>query len=76
MDVTQERSIIREILYDWNIVNSEKYGMVLNPTGWDISSYPDMGNHPQKILNKQILDKADILIGVFWTRIGTKTVSY
>jgi hypothetical protein len=32
-----------------------------------------MGNRPQAIINKQILKDADLLIGVFWTRLGTAT---
>src|SRR6202012_1933626 len=35
-----------------------------------------MGGHPQQILNEQILSKADLLVGVFWTRVGTKTPQY
>jgi hypothetical protein len=32
-----------------------------------------MGDRPQAILNKQVLERADLLIGIFWTRIGTPT---
>lgn len=34
-----------------------------------------MGDHPQAIINRQIVDKSDILVGVFWTRLGTPTES-
>ena len=32
-----------------------------------------MGERAQEIINKQLLRDADILVGVFWTRIGTPT---
>jgi len=32
-----------------------------------------MGYGPQEILNEQILKMSDLLIGVFWTRLGTPT---
>ena len=32
-----------------------------------------MGDRSQDIINKQILEKSDLLIGIFWTRIGTPT---
>lgn len=75
-DVINEREIIRHIIYVWNTVHSSSKGLVLQPSGWEINSYPQMGGHPQAILNKQLLDNADIIIGVFWTRLGTKTEEY
>jgi hypothetical protein len=35
-----------------------------------------MGAPPQEVLDQQILDDADILIGIFGTRIGTPTEEY
>jgi hypothetical protein len=32
-----------------------------------------MGNHPQDIIYKRVLDGCDLLVGIFWTRIGTPT---
>jgi len=75
-DIHKERDIIREVLAKWNDVNSESRGIVLLPVGWETHSTPEMGDHPQKILNKQILKDCDLLVGVFWTRIGTSTGDY
>ena len=44
--------------------------------GWETNTTPSMGAHPQEIINKQLLEDADILIGVFWTRLGTSTTNY
>jgi hypothetical protein len=35
-----------------------------------------MGAHPQKILNENLLRDADILVGIFGTRIGTATTDF
>ena len=75
-DVARERTIIRETVYEWNIIHSEKRKIVLLPIGWETHSVPAMGDRPQALLNKQILSKCDILVGVFWTRIGTSTGAY
>jgi hypothetical protein len=72
-DITDERKIAYNVVLDWNTINSDKNGIVLNPIGWDINLYPETGEHPQDIINRQLLEKADILIGIFWTRIGTPT---
>jgi hypothetical protein len=75
-DVPNERNIIRDVVYEWNIVHSIQRNIVLLPIGWETHSTPEMGEHPQKIIDKQILDKGDLLVGVFWTRIGTSTGEY
>lgn len=75
-DVASERSITRDVIYEWNAVHSKARNIVLLPIGWESHSSPEMGNSPQEIINNQILDKCDFLIGVFWTRIGTPTNDY
>jgi hypothetical protein len=75
-DVASERNIIREMIYEWNAVHSRTRKIVLLPVGWESHSSPEMGNRPQEIINNQILDKCDLLVGVFWTRIGTSTGKY
>src|SRR5947207_5128394 len=72
-DVEVERSIVREVVSDWNAANSAARGIVLQPMGWDTHSAPDMGDRPQSIINKQVLHNADLLVAVFWTRLGTPT---
>ncbi|MGE4473082.1 hypothetical protein [uncultured Sulfuricurvum sp.] len=75
-DVASERSIIRDVIYEWNVVHSASRNIVLLPIGWESHSSPEMGSSPQQIINNQILDKCDFLVGVFWTRIGTPTNNY
>ena len=75
-DVPGERSIIREVLSEWNTVNSDTRKIVLLPVAWETHTSPTMGDRPQTIINKQILEGSDLLVGVFWTRIGTATDEY
>ena len=63
-DVASERSIIRDVIYEWNAVHSKSRSIVLLPIGWESHSSPEMGESPQEIINNQILDKCDLLIGV------------
>lgn len=72
-DVAQERKIVKEVIYQWNSANSANRGIVLLPIGWESNSSPDMGDRAQEIINRQVLSKCDLLVGVFWTRIGTST---
>lgn len=72
-DVTEERKSLRDIIYNWNTRHSLKRKIVLEPVLWETHSFPEMGNRPQEILNNQLVKNCDILIGIFWTRLGTDT---
>lgn len=72
-DVSAERQAIPEVIHSWNAVNSAHMGIVLLPVKWETHSAPQMGDRPQAIINKQIVKNCDILLGTFWTRIGTHT---
>ncbi|HII06203.1 MAG TPA: DUF4062 domain-containing protein [Methanotrichaceae archaeon] len=74
-DVLEERKLIREVLHEWNDIHSEMRKIVLLPVAWETHSSPDMGDRPQAIINRQLKD-CDLLVGVFWTRIGTATGEY
>lgn len=72
-DVDEERKIIREVIHDWNDVNSAVSKIMLSPVGWETHSSPELGERPQELINKRILKNCDLLVGVFWTRLGTPT---
>ncbi|MFH4621427.1 hypothetical protein [Vibrio furnissii] len=42
-DVSSERAIIRDVIYEWNAVHSETRNIVLLPVGWETHSSPEMG---------------------------------
>jgi hypothetical protein len=46
---------------------------VIEPVLWETHVRPAMGDRPQGIINKQLVERCDLLIGAFWTRLGTPT---
>lgn len=72
-DVAAERRAVREAIHDWNAVNSQREGIVLMPIGWETHAMPEVGGHPQALLNRQFVDNADLVIAIFWTKLGTPT---
>lgn len=72
-DVENERRIIERSLHDWNALNSEEMGIVLLPVMWESHSAPSMGERPQGVINRQVVRACDMLIGAFWTRLGSPT---
>ncbi len=72
-DTTQQRDAIERAIHDWNGLHAIEFGVVLLPRRWERDTYPTMGASPQQIVNRQIVDRSAILVGVFWTRLGTRT---
>lgn len=72
-DVALEREAIAATLHEWNSLNSQATGYVLLPVMWESHSAPAMGDRPQEIINKQVVRDCDMLLGAFWTRLGSPT---
>jgi hypothetical protein len=72
-DVPQERQVIADCLHSWNALNSKDTGKVLLPVMWESHSAPLMADRPQGVLNDQMVRSCDMLIGAFWTRLGSPT---
>jgi hypothetical protein len=72
-DVAAERQIFREVLHEWNTIHAREHQLVVMPVGWETHSSPRLGERPQEVINEQILQGCDLLVGIFWTRLGTPT---
>jgi hypothetical protein len=74
-DVRSEQTAIRDVVAAWNAMNSHHVRIAFEVVSWLTHSVPELGGPPQEILNRQLVESADILVGVFWTRVGTKTAA-
>jgi hypothetical protein len=72
-DCIHERRIIPEVIRDWNAVNSHPFAAILEPVMWETHTRPELGDRPQALVNRQIVDDCDILVATFWTRLGSPT---
>lgn len=72
-DTTAERDRVERAIHDWNGLHAVEVGVVLLPRRWERDAHAAMGAPPQAIVNSQIVDRSRILVGVFWTRLGTPT---
>lgn len=72
-DVADARRAVYEALQSWNGSNAQNRGVVLLPLRWETSSVPETGAHPQDIINHQLVERADIVIAMFGSRIGAAT---
>lgn len=71
-DILEEVQTAKNVINWWTNQNAQR-GRVLLPINWETNSYPEQGAHPQKILNKQVVEKSDMLIGIFGAKIGSPT---
>ncbi len=74
-DVYKEMTLAREIIATWNCQHGEESGFWVKHQHWSTDTYPDARETGQGAINKQIVDEAQIVVAIFWSRIGTPTKS-
>lgn len=72
-DVQQERDSVQTTVAKWNSRNSAARGVTFRVWAWEENSVPDLGNDAQDVMNTQVPIDYDVLVGIFWSRLGTPT---
>src|ERR1700733_1932886 len=72
-DLAEERQAATEVVYEWNAQHARAESVVLLPIKWETHAMPKSGVRPQAAINRQLVRNSDILIGMFWTKLGTNT---
>ena len=72
-DVNDERKIVRDALAEWNVIHSQERQAVFLPVSWETHSSPELAGRPQQLINDRLLKHCDLLVGIFWTRVGSDT---
>jgi hypothetical protein len=72
-DLAEERQAATDAINDWNAQHAVAESAVLLPVKWETHAMPQSGVRPQDAINRQLVRKCDILVGMFWTKIGTST---
>src|SRR5262245_6440196 len=70
-DLAEECQAATEAVNDRNAAVAES--VVLLPVRWVTHATPQSGVRPQEAINRQLVYRCDILVGMFWTKIGTST---
>lgn len=73
-DLTDERAAVEDVLRDWNSRHGKGRQIMLKPVRWEEDATPELGPGSfQAVINKRLLDLADVLIGVVGKRLGSPT---
>jgi hypothetical protein len=72
-DLPEEREVVARAVHEWNDQHAAAENVVLLPVKWETHAVPESGVRPQAAINRQLVTGSDILLGMFWTKIGTST---
>lgn len=74
-DLEKERQAATDAIHEWNEQHAVAESVVLLPVKWETHAMPQTGERPQKAINRQLVGNCDLLLGMFWTRIGKNGVA-
>ncbi|MCH5350532.1 MAG: hypothetical protein J1F39_00995 [Clostridiales bacterium] len=75
-DVVELKHAIQECIDSFNNSLGKVNSIRLNLKHWSNSSFPQYGERPQGVLNKQFIEKCDLCVALFGSRFGTSTGEY
>ena len=64
---------ISKTINQWNYSYGQQFSLNVLPISWTEHAVAEFGDRPQALLNKQIVDDADLAIALFRDRLGTPT---
>ena len=72
-DVTEEHALVAEAISDWNVQHGDSVAARVELMNWRTHGHPEAGRRPQALINRQFADRADIVLAIFWRRLGSPT---
>jgi hypothetical protein len=72
-DLMEERVTLQSLIDEINKSLMLRFGLLFEPIVWERDVIPGAGNDSQDVINHQIPTDYEILIAMFWSRIGSPT---
>jgi hypothetical protein len=72
-DVTEEHALVAEAINDWNLQHGDGARARVELMNWRTHAHPATGRRPQALINRQFADRADVVLAIFWRRLGSPT---
>jgi hypothetical protein len=73
-DITSEDlGTVTEVINRWNVIYGPAVNAAIVPVRWELHSAAAYGERTQASLNEQLVKDADIVIALFWHRLGSPT---
>lgn len=75
-DTAEEVATVKDALHGWNADRAPGAQTILLPRFWKTDSVPQLSaSGGQSVINSQLVDKADVVIALFDSRLGQETDS-
>ncbi|KQT93518.1 hypothetical protein ASG49_00410 [Marmoricola sp. Leaf446] len=76
-DTAELRDAVEQALHGWNGDRAASSSVVLLPRRWETNAVPELtGEDGQTVINRQLVDEADVVIGIFHSKLGQETPRY
>ncbi len=72
-DVSEEAETVDNTLAELNRSIGDLLDVRFEVFRWERDSTPGLAQHPQDVINSQFAETFDILVAIFWTRVGAAT---
>ena len=72
-DVAKERDICEEVFNELNHETGDILGFRLESVRWEKDTHAGCGDYVQDVINQQIEDRYNLVIGIMYSRFGTPT---
>lgn len=72
-DVAKELNIAAEVVDQWNRDHFDSLNCGLRLLNWKTDATPSMAERGQAVINRELIDAAELIVAVFWRRFGTPT---
>lgn len=73
-DVPQsDRKVIFDTVNTWNVREGEPHGVAIVVMHWADHTAAQYGIRPQESINQQLVDRCDVVLALFWHRLGSPT---
>ncbi len=68
-----DRKVILDTVNTWNVREGEPHGVAIVVMHWSDHTAAQYGIRPQESINRQLVDRCDVLLALFWHRLGSPT---
>jgi len=72
-DLDEERRMIEDVIRELNLSWSQQLGISFELIKWETHAVPGVATDPQAVIDQQLPPDYDVLLAMFWTRVGTPT---
>jgi len=65
--------VVDDLIREWNLHHGDSHKARVELMNWRTHAHPEVGRRPQALINRQFADRADVVLAIFWRRLGSPT---